>query len=208
MSMAAGRTTERGGTALKWDGLTGLILLGACFLAGTLAGFGFSCLGGESAPLREYLLRCLTAAGEGNGFDPSLLSVIWEVFRWPLLVSLLGFTALGAVGIPVVLAVRGFLLSYAVTAFARLFGLEGMAAALAAFGVTALVAVPALFVAAYSAFQSALSRLSHDGPPAVSWRARLSALGPCAGLLALAAALQRTVMPALLTAVCARLFAS
>lgn len=208
MRMTAGRTTERSGTALKWDGLTELALLGACFLAGTLAGFCFSCLGEESGPLREYLLRCLTAYGAGTGFDPSLPSVLWEVFRWPLLAAVLGLTALGAVGIPVLLAARGFVLSYAVTTFARLFGLDGLAAALAAFGVTALLAVPALFVAAHGAFRSSLGRLSHDGPPAVSMSERLAALGPCAGLLVLAAALQRTVMPALLTAVCARLFAS
>lgn len=206
MTMAAGRTRSRDRTVLRWDGLTALALLGACFLLGTLAGFAFSCLGGESVQLREYLLRYLRQAGAGGAFGPSLLSVIWEAVRWFLLIFVLGFTRLGVVGIPAALAVRAFMLSYAVTTFARLFGLSGMAASLAAFGVTALLSVPVLFVAAHSGFRSALSRLSHDPPAGVPLSERLALLAPCGGLLALAAALQWTVMPALLTAVCARLF--
>lgn len=205
MTMAAGRTKSRD-RVLRWDGFTSLALLGACFLLGTLAGFLFSCLGGESSQLREYLLRYLHQAGAGGSFTPSLFSVIWESFRWFLLIFVLGFTALGAVGIPAALAVRAFMLSYAATTFVRLLGWNGMAASLAAFGVTALLSVPVLFVAAHSGFQNALSRLSHDAPPAVPLAGRLALLAPCGGLLALACALQWTVMPALLTAVCARLF--
>lgn len=202
--MAAGRTRPHDRAVLRLDGSAPLALLAGCFLLGALAGFLFSCLGGESEQLREYLLRYLRAAGDGGAFAPSLLSVIWEAFRWFLLIVLLGFTALGAVGIPAVLAVRAFVLSYAVTTFARLFGPGGVAASLAAFGVTALLTVPVLFVGAHSGFQSALRRLSHDPVPAAV--EQLALLAPCGGLLALAAALQWTVMPALLTAVCARLF--
>lgn len=206
MTMAADRTRNRGRIVPNWDWLTGLALLAACFLIGTLAGFAFSCIGGESGQLREYLLRYLQSSGGGGVFDPSLLSVIWETVRWPLLVFALGFTALGAVGIPLALVVRAFLLSYAVTTFARMFGLGGMAASMAAFGVTSLLSVPVLFVIANSAFQCSLSRLSAVMPPAVPWHERLALLAPCGGILALAAALQWTVMPSLLTAVCARLF--
>ncbi len=204
--MTAGRTSSRDRAVPRLDGITSLALLGGCFLLGTLAGFAFSCLGGGSEPLREYLLRYLRQAGEGAAFAPSLFSVIWEVFRWFLLVFLLGFTALGAVGIPAVLAARAFVLSYAAATFARLFGLSGMAASFAAFGVTALLTVPALFAAAHNGFRCALSRLAHDPPPVSPLAERLALLAPCVGLLALAAALQWTVMPALMTAVCARLF--
>ncbi len=206
MTMAAWRTRLRDSAVPQWDGLTSLVFLAAFFLIGTLAGFIFSCLCDESDQLREYLLSYLCRTGEGDVFEPSLFSVIWECFRWFLLIFLLGFTALGSLGIPFVLSVRAFMLSYAVTTFARLFGLRGMAAALSAFGVTAFITVPVIFTAACSGFQSALGRLSHDPQPAVPLGRRLAMLAPCGGLLILAAALQWTVMPALLTAVCARLF--
>ena len=89
---------------------------------------------------------------------------------------------------------------------ARLFGLPGVAASLAAFGVTALVAVPVLFVVSADAFRQSLGRLSGERP--TSWAQRAQALSPCAGVLVLAVALQQTLMPALLAAVCTRLFIS
>ncbi len=97
------------------------------------------------------------------------------------------------------------MLSYAATTFARLFHLPGMAAALAAFGVTALVVVPVLFAAAGDAFRQSLCRLPGAPSPPDRWGERVRALAPCAGLLILASALQQIVMPALFSAVCARL---
>ena len=138
--------------------------------------------------------------------EPSLWSSIWDLSRWPLAAFLLGSTALGAAGIPILLGARGFLLSFAAATFTRLFGLPGMAASLAAFGVSALVAVPVLFVVSADAFRQSLGRLSGERSPA--WSQRVQALTPCAGLLVLAVALQQTVMPALFAAVCARLFIS
>ena len=88
--------------------------------------------------------------------------------------------------------------------FTRLFGLSGMAAALTAFGISALVAVPVLFVVSADAFRQSLGRLSGERSP--TWCQRVQALTPCAGLLVLAVVLQQTVMPALFAAVCARLF--
>ena len=90
--------------------------------------------------------------------------------------------------------------------FARLFGFPGVAVSLAAFSVTALVAVPVLFVVSADAFRQSIGRLSGQRP--TSWGQRIQALSPCAGLLVLAVALQQTLMPALFTAVCTRFFIS
>ena len=193
-------------SAPAWDGLTRLAFLAVCFAVGALGGFFFSGWTGENPALLEYLNRYFQMAGQGNGVDPSLWSSIWDLVRWPLAAFLLGSTAFGIVGVPVLLGVRGFLLSFAAATFVRLFGLSGMAVSLAAFGVTALVAVPVLFAVSADAFRQAQGRLSGDRPP--TWRQRLQAFPPCAGLLVLAVALQQTVMPALLCAVCARLLIS
>lgn len=204
--MAAGRTGKRIGLASEWDGLTQLAVLGVCFAAGTLCGFLFSALAADGGELSDYLGRYFQLAAQGGELDPALLSVVWDLLRWPLAAFLLGFTALGAAGVPMLMAARGFLLSFAAASFVRLFGLPGLAASLAAFGVTALLAVPVLFVVSLDAFRQALSRLPSSLAPPMVWSQRVGALAPCAGLLILAAALQRTVMPALLEAVCARLF--
>lgn len=205
MGVAVRRTGKRMGPASAWDGLTRLAVLAVCFGLGALGGFLFSALNGESPELLGYLRQYFQAAGQGGGLEPSLGSTIWELVRWPLAAFLLGLAPIGAIGVPLLMGGRGFLLAFAATTFARLFHLPGVAAALAAFGITVLVAVPVLFVVAADAFHQSLSRLPGAVSSPVHWSGRARALAPCAGLLVLAIALQQTVMPALFSAVCARL---
>ena len=205
MTVAVRRTGRRIRTDFSWDGLTRLAVLAVCFGLGALGGFLFSVLNGDSPELLDYLRQYFRFAGEGGGLEPSLVAVVWDLLRWPLAAFLLGLTSIGTVGIPLLMGARGFLLAFAATTFARLFHLPGMAAALAAFGVTVLFAVPVLFVVAEDAFHQSLRRLPGTASAPIHWSERARALAPCAGLLVLAAALQRTVMPALFSAVCARL---
>lgn len=205
MGVAVRRTGKRIGSATSWDGVTRLAILAVCFGLGALGGFLFSTLGGESGELLDYLQGYFQAAGQGGGLEPSLPSTVWDLIRWPLAAFLLGLVPLGAVGVPLLMGGRGFLLAFAAATFARLFHLPGVAAALAAFGMTLLVAVPVLFVVAADAFRQSLSRLPGAASAPIHWTERARALAPCAGLLVLATALQQTVMPALLSAVCARL---
>lgn len=205
MAVAVRRTEKQIRAAFSGDGLTRLAVLAICFGLGALGGFLFSALSGDSPELLDYLRQYFRSAGEGAGPEPSLGAVIWDLVRWPLAAFLLGLAPVGAVGVPVLMGGRGFLLAFAATTFARLFHLPGLAAALAAFGVTLLVAVPVLFVVAEDAFRQSLSRLPGAVSAPAHWSERARALAPCAGLLALAVALQRTVMPAVFSAVCARL---
>lgn len=206
MRVTVRRMEGRIRSAPAWDGLTQLVILGVCFAAGALAGFFFSSGSGDDPELLDYLRRYFQMAGRGNGIEPPLWSSVWDMVRWPLAAFLLGSATLGALAIPILLGARGFLLAFSATTLTRLLGLPGMAASFAAFGVTACVAVPVLFVVSADAFQQSLGRLSGQRAPA--WDQRLQALTPCAGLLVLAVALQQTLMSALFGAVCARLFIS
>lgn len=190
--------------ASSWDGATRLVVLAVCFSLGALGGFLFSALGVGSGELTDYLRGYFQSAGQG-GAEPSLAANVWDLIRWPLAAFLLGLVPLGVVGVPLLMGVRGFLLAFAAATFARLFHLPGVAAALTAFGMTLLIAVPVLFVVAADAFRQSLSRLPGAASTPVHWAERARALTPCAGLLVLAVALQQTVMPALFSAVCARL---
>lgn len=179
-------------------------MLAVCFSLGALGGFLFSALGVGSGELTDYLRGYFQSAGQG-GAEPSLAANVWDLIRWPLAAFLLGLVPLGVVGVPLLIGVRGFLLAFAAATFARLFHLPGVAVALTAFGMTLLIAVPVLFVVAADAFRQSLSRLPGAASTPVHWAERARALTPCAGLLVLAVALQQTVMPALFSAVCARL---
>ena len=159
MGVAVRRTGKRIGSATSWDGVTRLAILAVCFGLGALGGFLFSALSGDSVELMDYLQQYFQSAGQGGGLEPSLAATVWDLVRWPLAAFLLGLVPLGAVGVPLLMGGRGFLLAFAAATFARLFHLPGVAAALAVFGVTLLVAVPVLFVVAEDAFRQSLSRL-------------------------------------------------
>ncbi len=203
--MVSRGTRKRIGSASSWDGLTQLIIVAICFAVGSVSGFLFSVSGGENPELLDYLQQYFRLMGAENGFEPPLLDTIWDLVRWPLAAFLLGLTPVGAVGVPLIMGGRGFLLSYAATTFVRLFHLPGMVVVLAVFGVTVFLAVPTLFVVAADAFRQSLSRLPGAMSSPIHWTQRARALAPCAGLLTLAVALQQTVMPVLFSTVCTQL---
>ena len=116
---------------ISGDGLIPVLAVtAACFLLGGLVG----CLlashigGGGQESLAAYVEGFLRAAQAGEITAPALASLVWDTVRWPLLALLLGFTALGLLGLPLLFAVRGFLL------------------ALLVFGVSGALSVPVLFV--------------------------------------------------------------
>ncbi len=188
------------------DGLFSLLVLSVCFAVGTLSGFLFALLGGDHAGLTDYLLGYFRLAGHAEGLSVSLWAVFWDLVRWPLFALLLGFTALGVAGVPILLLVRGFLLSYAASVMVRIFGTGGMLAALSAFGVTAVFSIPVLMAVCCNSFYSAVRRLPGSPEQSPRLRSKLPMLAPCTGVTMLAAALQWAVMPALLAAVCAKFF--
>ena len=197
----AGRTE---GDGLRFS----LLMLGVCFSLGMLFGLLFATLGESSPELSDYLEQYFQAVVSDNGWQPAVWSVVWDLIRWPAAVFVFGFTALGAFCIPALFLTRGFLLSYAISLFVRLFGGRGMLAALASFGVAAFLATPVLFAMGCDAFRSSLCRIGDQKELAVcSVQQKLTTLIPSAGLMVAASVLQCTVMPVLLRSVCTRFFA-
>ena len=134
---------------ISGDGLIPVLAVtAACFLLGGLVG----CLlashigGGGQESLAAYVEGFLRAAQAGEITAPALASLVWDTVRWPLLALLLGFTALGLLGLPLLFAVRGFLLAFSIASFVRLFGGAGCLLALLVFGVSGALSVPVLFV--------------------------------------------------------------
>lgn len=149
------RRHRRRRDGLCFSHLPALIFLTGCFGIGLLFGCVFaSCLKqGSDLQLSSYLESYFSVLQDSGGVQPRFLSSLWEMLRWPLAVSLLGTTALGALAIPAILCLRGFLLSYTVSVFVLIFGTDGLLLALAIFGISAILSVASLFVAGIDAFE-------------------------------------------------------
>lgn len=181
-----------------------LAVLSVSFFLGSVAGclLAASVDGGGSESLMSYLEGFLTLARSEGVTSPPLLPLIWEVLRWPLFAVVLGFTALGVVGLPVLFSVRGFLLSFAVASFSRMFGGAGGLIAAVVFGVPGLFSIPALFALGVQGFVIARSlagrALGDSGRSAFPGRACFLRCGVCAGALCVCMLLEYLAVPAML----------
>lgn len=90
--------------------LAAMAVLGMAFLLGGGAGclLGGMVNGAGGSALSDYLQTYLTLAQDGTEGAPGFWAVLWEQMRFPLAALLMGFTALGVIGLPVLFAVRGF----------------------------------------------------------------------------------------------------
>lgn len=181
-----------------------LLCLTVCFAVGGAGGCLFAGRLGVDTQKRllEYFGSYFAALGGDEAVSLSSLSAVWEIVRWPLLTFILGFTALGVIGLPVVFFIRGFLLSYAVAILVRLYGTSGLAVSLAVFGVSGFLVLPALFTLGVDSFREAGAmavKLAGEkaAPPG---RGRLLRAGCCGALLAVASVLQLRLTPVLLAA--------
>ncbi len=124
--------SDRGGL-----GAAGLVV-SAAFIIGALAGGIVAAYGGL---LPSDVVPQLGRVGTADA--------VWDVFCYPTLALLCGFTLIGFLLEPLLAAVRGFLLAFAATALVRLYGLAGLLLALATGAVGLVVVVPCfLFIAA------------------------------------------------------------
>lgn len=183
-----------------------LLCLTVCFAVGAAGGCVFAGLLGTDTQMRllDYFSSYFSSLGSSEAFRPSLFAAVWEVVRWPLLAFTLGFTALGVVGLPVMFCLRGFLLSYAVAVLVRLYGFAGLVSALAVFGVSGFLVLPALFILGVDAFRAAgsitVKLLGDSRKNAPAGQGRMLRAGCCSAILTVAAAFQVRLAPAWLSA--------
>lgn len=193
----------------KWDlpleQRVALGVLSAAFLLGGAAGCLLASLSGGAGAeeLGGYLTGYLELAREGT-LPRALLPLIWGQAKYLLAVLVLGLTALGLAGIPILFGLRGFFFSFSAACFCRVFGRRGLLPAFFLFGLPALLWVPALFLSGVPGFLSAgrlLRRTSGDGrgvaPLNGAWWGRA---GLCAGLALASGLLEYWAVPVLLRA--------
>ena len=183
--------------------LPALVVVSAAFALGGVLGCGLAAQvgGGGGDMLHAYVTGYLTAARAGEAAPPHMLSVVWSTIRWPVFAVLMGFTGLGLLGIPVLFSIRGFLLSFAITSFVRMFGGVGGVLAFLTFGVTGLVAIPVLFVLGVQGLAAArllAGQCLGDGKRSLPFgRSYWVRCGLCSAALCLCALLEYAAVPAL-----------
>lgn len=144
----------------KWDlpseQIGALAVLSIAFLLGGGAGCLLAAVsGGEGAQeLGGYLTGYLSLAREG-GLPRGLWFLLWGQMKYLLAALVLGLTALGVVGLPLLFVARGFCLTFPVACFCRVFGWRGMFPALVLCGLPAFLWSCALFLLGTSGLLSA-----------------------------------------------------
>lgn len=197
---------------LPWSAwLPALLPLAISFFLGTVTGCLWAgwAAEAESGTLTAYIEGYLSAARSGALTVPSVFSLLWETFRWPLLTWILAFTAFGVIGIPVLFALRGFFLAFAAASFIRVLGGAGAVLSVLLFGVTGLLTLPVLFVLGTQGFTACCTlgaRLLGDkhrgGIPYE--RTYFLRSGICFFVLLLSVCMEQAILPVLLTAAVGR----
>ena len=184
----------------------GLLPLAACFLSGSVAGCVWAAgVSGNGTVLASYIQGYLSVVKSGEVVVPALLPSLWEVFRWPLFVALMGFTAVGAVGVPILFAVRGFLLSFAAASFVKILGGTGCILAVLLLGVSGAFTIPVFFVLGTHGFSVGRMLLLH-----LAGRGKRSCgkfcggnilvrHGVCTAILLFCVFLERNIIPVMLS---------
>lgn len=137
----------------------GLLLCGALFLCGCIAGTlssGFIAdPDGLGPTLTDYLMLAEPGAARGSGF----LSAFLDASKYHLLSICFGFSLLGVFFLPAMSAVRGFFFCFSASTLVRFYGGSGVLLALVLFGLTALVSIPCYFALSCQSFTTSLHLL-------------------------------------------------
>lgn len=185
------------------EGTPALVVTAVFFALGGLLGavLALQSADGGVEVMTTYLGRFLGLAQEGSLVLPSLPELLWRSLRWFLAAFLLGFSALGIIGIPVLTSFRGFFLAFSIASFAQAYGYSGLVVAFFLLGVPGLIAVPAFFCLSAQSFSAAVTlagRAGGSGRRELPFRrGYFFRCGACAAAAFISLLLERYLVPAL-----------
>lgn len=163
-----------------------LLLLSVSFLLGGVLG----CLAEEALPADAYIQGFFRAAAQGT-VQPALWRELWVVCRWPALALAAGALPLVGVTMPALFLIRGFFLSYGISALVTMGGAVGGLCSGVLFGPACVLTVPVLFVLG---MEGLMRKVSDERPKGAFWRVAVSL--PVLGVCVL---LDQHVVPQLMT---------
>ena len=113
---------------------TALFLVSAAFLIGGVLG----CMTYEKYPGTSVVQLFLSQ----SVYSTTILQELWTVFRWPAGLLILQLFPLVGLSVPIAMSLRGFLLSYSISAFTN----ESILSAVLLFGPRSVLTLPILFL--------------------------------------------------------------
>lgn len=113
-------------------------------IAGTIsAGYAADSIG---QLLGSYFSEYVAAIENGQIAEPRFWDVFWSVFKPNLVAVFLGFSVFGFLLLPILSAVKGFMLSFAVACMLQILGKDCWLLAFAVYGIEALMSIPCFFI--------------------------------------------------------------
>lgn len=193
-------------TGIWWsptaEGTPALVVTAAFFTLGGLMGclLAFRMADAGMEAMTAYLDRFLAVAQAGGLEVPAMAELFWRTLRWPLAAVLLGFSALGMFGIPILSCMRGFFLSFSIACFALSYGRDGLAIAFFLLGIPGLLAVPAFILLATQSFSAACAQMGRAGRRELPFRREyFFRCGVCAAAVCISLLLERYLVPVLVS---------
>ena len=136
----------------------GLILCGAFFLCGCIAGTFSSASPVEAGgQIPDYIKELLALAQEQSASGTGFFHCLFNSFKYPALSFFFAFSVLGVFFVPALCAVRGFFLCFSISMIVRVFQWDGALLGISAFLFSVLINVPCFLVMSVSAFSNSLS---------------------------------------------------
>lgn len=132
-----------------------LLFLLVVYLAGTIVGASAGILGSHSDALQPILSRLLDQSTTPSALPQLLGSAVGSTLLWFCLCILSGLFVPALLFCSLVIALRGFLLSFSVSALMLSLGLKGILLSLATFGLSAIFSVPCLLLTAAAVLDTA-----------------------------------------------------
>ena len=124
------------------------LVLALFLVFGILTGYVLSgrCSGTTADELHCYFEGYLALTAERSVTVETAVQTLSCFFRAPALAFLLGFASIGIVGLPLLFAAQGFILSFSLFSFAEAMGREGFFLLLALFAIRLLFVLPCTFL--------------------------------------------------------------
>ena len=124
------------------------------FLCGSVIGTFSAGIVGDGTKLNDLLTNYISFYLDGGTLKPDLMTAVFDAYKYHLSALFLGLSLTGVALIPALSALRGFMLSYSISAIVRLLGSKGAWLALSVFGIRTVMTIPCFFILCVYAYST------------------------------------------------------
>ncbi len=125
-----------------------------CFLCGIVSGcVTITYSNAESMPFLDSYIQQYNEISQIGVGGYSYLKTLFNMCKYPTLIFLLSFTALGVLCIPCAVFLKGFFVSMSASAVVHAIGVKGIWVALSMFGIQTFISLPCILIISSIAFE-------------------------------------------------------